>query len=329
MPSLRHPGERRWISGPSGKGGRTRGLVLRQPQAFESLSRGLDLFDEVIAYRNRVLGHGAPLDAEHYRRFADFFGLAFDEILRESALLTVLRLVSFRSLQVRDGSRVEGEVLEHMGLVPMKREKPHVVPYGAPAPRQDALYLLSEEGALVCLDPLLVAHKEDVFILNEAGGAPEYLSYATGERLRPPDLDGAQGELFERILGYRVDAGRLSRLGDDLAPGMEEASAEASGGDARRLGDFRILRELGHGAMGAVFEAVQESLGRRVALKVLPGTFALDPRRLERFRRERVMFRSRGTEAPPAGRPCGHWRRSSFRSTLRSFPARTASRSRD
>ena len=38
--------------------------------------------------------------------------------------------------------------------------------------------------------------------------------------------------------------------------------------------------------MGTVFEAVQESLGRRVALKVLPGTFALDARRLERFYRE-------------------------------------------
>ncbi len=38
--------------------------------------------------------------------------------------------------------------------------------------------------------------------------------------------------------------------------------------------------------MGMVFEAVQESLGRRVALKVLPGDFALDPKRVERFRRE-------------------------------------------
>jgi len=38
--------------------------------------------------------------------------------------------------------------------------------------------------------------------------------------------------------------------------------------------------------MGAVFEAIQTSLDRRVALKVLPGTFALEPKRIERFLRE-------------------------------------------
>lgn len=53
-----------------------------------------------------------------------------------------------------------------------------------------------------------------------------------------------------------------------------------------RLGDYRIIREVGRGGMGIVYEAEQEALGRRVALKVLLPTAANDNRSLLRFHRE-------------------------------------------
>lgn len=52
------------------------------------------------------------------------------------------------------------------------------------------------------------------------------------------------------------------------------------------LGDFRIVREIGRGGMGVVYEAEQLSLGRRVALKVLPFAAILDQRQLQRFKNE-------------------------------------------
>jgi serine/threonine protein kinase len=52
------------------------------------------------------------------------------------------------------------------------------------------------------------------------------------------------------------------------------------------LGDFRIIREVGRGDMGVVYEATQISLNRRVALKVLPFAAAMDPTQLRRFQTE-------------------------------------------
>jgi serine/threonine protein kinase len=54
----------------------------------------------------------------------------------------------------------------------------------------------------------------------------------------------------------------------------------------RRLGDFAIVRELGRGGMGVVYEARQVSLNRQVALKVLSGGLGLTGKAVQRFRRE-------------------------------------------
>jgi tetratricopeptide (TPR) repeat protein/serine/threonine protein kinase len=60
----------------------------------------------------------------------------------------------------------------------------------------------------------------------------------------------------------------------------------ASGSAPPQLGEYRLLREVGRGGMGIVYEAVQESLGRHVALKVLTSPGLLSPTQLQRFERE-------------------------------------------
>ena len=99
---------------------------------------------------------------------------------------------------------------------------------------------------------------------------------------RHPELADDIRELFPALAKIE----HLRPATADCAGAENRPIETAAGRRLERLGDFRILREVGRGGMGVVYEAEQVSLGRHVALKVLPGHAVLDPRRLHRFRRE-------------------------------------------
>ncbi len=122
-------------------------------------------------------------------------------------------------------------------------------------------------------DDRVVAAVKQYMSLLESGDPPSMQNFLKGHAdiaaMLRPSLDG---------LAMIHRAAEPKPVGIAVAPDAEFTS--------KPIGDFQIVGELGRGGMGVVYEAIQLSLGRRVALKVLPFASGLDEVRLQRFRNE-------------------------------------------
>jgi tetratricopeptide (TPR) repeat protein len=127
------------------------------------------------------------------------------------------------------------------------------------------------------LESLAAKVADDFLDRQKRGERPEVEEYTA----RYPEHAAVIGEVLAalRVVG-------LSGASRRLVPEALLAGGEPPLGELGELGDFRLVREIGRGGMGVVYEAIQLSLGRRVALKVLPFAATLDPKQLQRFKNE-------------------------------------------
>ena len=134
------------------------------------------------------------------------------------------------------------------------------------------------------------------------GERPALSEYTT----RHPDLAEQIEALFPTLLVME----QLRPASDDTIDGPELPAAATGKAPLPRFGDFRVIREIGRGGMGVVYEAEQVSLGRRVALKVLPDHLLRDEKQKKRFQREaRAAARLHHTNIVPVfgvGEQDGH-----------------------
>src|SRR5262245_23346533 len=99
---------------------------------------------------------------------------------------------------------------------------------------------------------------EEIATRYRRGQRPSLQEFA----YRPPDL----ADDLRDLLAAMAEIEQVKEHRADLTEAQPAAPTPA----LERVGDFLVIRELGRGGMGVVYEAEQVSLGRRVALKVLP-----------------------------------------------------------
>jgi serine/threonine protein kinase len=129
-------------------------------------------------------------------------------------------------------------------------------------------------------DPRLPVIVQEYQAELEAGRRPDRKQWLR----RYPDLADALNQCLDGLeLVYRETANVHSAAGSmPLGLGSDVDGVHAGS----PLGDFQVVREIGRGGMGVVYEAVQLSLGRQVALKVLPFAATFDAKHLQRFHHE-------------------------------------------
>jgi serine/threonine protein kinase len=128
-----------------------------------------------------------------------------------------------------------------------------------------------------------------------------------GRAVTAEDLCPESPELWPSLREYlhrfdRMDQGLPipSGCADSTEPPSTGAAPAGPAASLPAIPGYQVLREIGRGGMGVVYQAVEQALGRDVALKILPWSSVGTGSHLERFKLEaRAAARTRGRTTSP------------------------------
>ena len=148
-------------------------------------------------------------------------------------------------------------------------------------PSEDDAFEPELDGFPTEIDPRRVRSRVQIEVLASEyadkarqGKTPSIESYIE----RYPDMAAEIRELFPMVAA--LEQWKSDRENEVLRTQLPDQFK------LKQLGDCRLVREIGRGGMGVVFEALEGSIERRVAVKLLPWRISMVPHRQERFERE-------------------------------------------
>ncbi|MGZ0168294.1 MAG: serine/threonine protein kinase [Planctomycetales bacterium] len=148
-------------------------------------------------------------------------------------------------------------------------------------PNDDDAFEPELDGFPTDLDPRRVRSRVQIEVLASEyadkarqGQNPSIDSYVE----RYPDMEAEIRDLFPMVAA--LEQWKSDRENEVLRAQLPDQFK------LKQLGDCRIVREIGRGGMGVVFEAIEGSIERSVAVKLLPWRISMVPHRQERFERE-------------------------------------------
>jgi len=227
-----------------------------------SRSKSLRLFEELVAERNRTRGHGVSLPDSRLREAAAEVRPKVQELLELLAGLGDLQPLVVKGLNLYDGRAHEHQVLVAAGDHPCFAVQE--IRTAGPLPFH-SVFLAAHGRALAPLAPFLVyepcprCEERHLFVLQAAQSGRAQYSYA---------LRGCTWAVPVEEALARAREIASAMAGEPLSGSGQATGSLAIG--AQVGGRFEIVRELGRGAGGIVFEASDRSSGNRVALKILP-----------------------------------------------------------